>query len=295
MQRYMLELSTGYANFCDAVVAPSESVGEILRERGVTRPIHVVPTGVELELFAAGDDAAMRRRLQLPPDAPVVGHVGRLAPEKNLTFLAEAAAKALQKVHSGRFLVVGSGPSETDIRHAFRAAGVADRLHFAGVCTGSDLADAYHAMDVFAFASKSETQGMVLVEALAAGTPVVAVDAPGAREVVRDGENGRLLDQADVESFAAALAEMMTADKDEAEKLRRRAKQSARPFHRDRSCDAMVGVYEQVRDSQPLAIDPQTSSWPGAMRSIKREWDLWTNRVRSAATALTSENHVRGS
>ena len=90
-------------------------------------------------------------------------------------------------------MIAGSGPLEPTIKDIFKEQGVAKRLHFAGVLKGQDLVDCYHAMTIYAFASVSETQGIVLVEAMAAGIPVVAMDAPGVREVVKDGYNGRLI------------------------------------------------------------------------------------------------------
>src|SRR5690606_3392577 len=116
----------------------------------------------------------------VPADAFVVGHLGRLAPEKNLEFLALAVAEFISREPRAHFLVIGSGPSEGAIRETFTRAGLTSRLHLAGVMQGQALADALHAMDLFAFASFSETQGMVLTEAMAAGLPVVALDAPGA-------------------------------------------------------------------------------------------------------------------
>ncbi|MCB1036875.1 MAG: glycosyltransferase, partial [Acidobacteria bacterium] len=82
MQQAAIELAVGYCNLCDAVIAPSGSIAGLLVERGVEIPIEVIPTGVDLEVFARGDGAAVRRRLKIPQDAFVVGHVGRLAPEK---------------------------------------------------------------------------------------------------------------------------------------------------------------------------------------------------------------------
>ncbi|MFW6163868.1 MAG: glycosyltransferase, partial [Planctomycetota bacterium] len=96
MKRYVVELVTGYANLCDGVIAPSESVEAILHDRGVTTPIAVVPTGVDTETFGSGDGRAARQRLDMPSGAFLIGHVGRLAPEKNLVFLAQALAHTLE-------------------------------------------------------------------------------------------------------------------------------------------------------------------------------------------------------
>ncbi|MBI1389309.1 MAG: glycosyltransferase, partial [bacterium] len=187
MRRFAIELGTSYANLCDRVIAPSQSIESILTERGVIAPITVIPTGVDLHEFAEGDGARFRHRLGLEKNHILIGHVGRLAPEKNLEFLARSVAGFIQSTQSAHFAVVGDGPSRGAIENAFHERSISERLHCTGKLSGRDLIDAYAAMDVFAFASLSETQGMVVSEAMAGGAPVVALDAPGVREVVTDG------------------------------------------------------------------------------------------------------------
>src|SRR6056297_394470 len=151
LKRFTIELATRYANLCDQVFAPSESIRDIIRERGVEKPIEVVPTGVQPERFARGDRTFFRAAHDIPDDAFVVGHLGRLAPEKNLEFLARAVLRFLADHRDAMFLVVGAGPSENAIRKLFSEAGLADRLRIAGVLEKQALANALHAMDVFAF------------------------------------------------------------------------------------------------------------------------------------------------
>jgi len=123
-----------------------------------------------------------------------------------LPYLARAVAQMVGGRPDTRFLVVGEGPAAEDAAEVFRSTGRAQNLVLAGRQTGRDLSDAYAAMDIFAFASRTETQGMVLVEAMASGKPVVALDASGVREVVVDARNGRLLPgKAKEEAFAWAL------------------------------------------------------------------------------------------
>ncbi len=126
----------------------------MLREHHVTSPIEVIPTGVDLRRFAHAKGARARRALKLPREAFVVGHVGRLAPEKNLSFLAKAVAQFLRSEPKAHFLVVGSGPSQEEIEHHFDEDDLRSRLHIAGTLEGQPLADAYAAMNVFAFASQ---------------------------------------------------------------------------------------------------------------------------------------------
>src|SRR5690606_4599465 len=158
-----------------------------------------------------GNGAAVRKQHRIAADATVIGHLGRLAPEKNLAFLAHAVANVVVEQPDVHFLVIGVGPSEQEIEHIFAQAGVADRLHMTGVLQQQALIDALHAMDVFAFASCSETQGIVLTEAMAAGLPVVALDASGVREVVQHERNGLLILDHTTAAFASALKQVTEA------------------------------------------------------------------------------------
>jgi len=186
MQRFVIHLATDYANFSTRVVAPSRSIAGLIRSRGVRSPVDVVPTGVDLAFFGSGQGQRFRRKHRIPEDAVVAGHLGRLAPEKNLTYLAHALVQVVAERPAARFLVVGAGPSSEAIQACFDDQGFANRLIMAGELSGQALVDAYDAMDLFVFASQSETQGMVLAEAMAAGKPVIALDASGVREVVSD-------------------------------------------------------------------------------------------------------------
>ncbi|HSP57954.1 MAG TPA: glycosyltransferase, partial [Halomonas sp.] len=187
MRRFAIALATQYTWLCDEVIAPSESIRDLLLERNANPVLSVVPSGVNTVRFADGEGQRWREPLGIPAGAYVIGHLGRLAREKNLAFLAEAVCRALVALPEAHFLVVGEGEARRFMRDIAQTHGVAARCHFTGRLQGQALIDAYHAMDVFAFASHSETQGMVVAEAMAAGLPVVAVSAPGVSEVVRDG------------------------------------------------------------------------------------------------------------
>ena len=264
-------------------------MAELIAERGVERPIAEVPTGVDVEFYAAGQRDALRRELGLSEKNLVLGHLGRLAPEKNLEYLARAAAEATAGHENTWFLVVGSGPSEDEIRRIFSQAGVEKRLILAGRKTGPDLADAYAAMDLFLFASRSETQGMVLTEAMAAGKPVIALDASGAREVVRDGRNGRLLpgDASTVE-FAAAVVEA-AGDRGKLEQMSRQAVATAREFSREKCSRKLADLYTAlVREHQASGAEKTAdhSVWDMVLERLKAEWDLAAGVASAAVEAL---------
>jgi 1,2-diacylglycerol 3-alpha-glucosyltransferase len=296
LRRFVIDLCTEYANLCDQVLAPSESVQAVLRDRGVETPIEVVPTGVDVSHFARGDGHRLRHELGIPDDSFVVGYLGRLAPEKNLRFLGEATARFLRRRRGSCFLVVGEGSSQAELSRIFTRSGLSGRLYLAGTRQGQDLVDAYHAMDVFAFASQSETQGMVLTEAMAAGCPVVGLDAPGVREVIDDGENGRLVPGQHARPFAASLAWVAGREGWEYEALREAARATARRFSMSATAEKALGIYRSLLDShargKPAERDRE-ASWQPILRRVETEWALLSTRAQAASKAVFGRNFLR--
>lgn len=133
IQRGAARLAAAYCNLCDAVIAPSQSIADVLRHEEVTASIEVIPTGVEVERFSHGFGRRARSRHGIPQDALVVGHVGRLAPEKNLAFLAEAVAAFVHQNRRAHFFVIGVGPAQKDVLRTFAPAELPGRLHLAGI------------------------------------------------------------------------------------------------------------------------------------------------------------------
>jgi glycosyltransferase involved in cell wall biosynthesis len=286
LRRFVIELATHYGNLADHVFAPSESIASLLRQRGVIRPITVLPTGVDIVRFAHGDGDGFRTTAGIASDAYVVGHLGRLAPEKNLLFLAESVAAFLESEPRACFLVGGSGPSEAEIRSLFAARGLTDRLHMVGTLDGQQLVDAYHAMHVFAFASKSETQGMVLTEAMAAGLPVVALDASGVREVVQDGYNGRLLSGQSAEDFRVALASFAKMTAAEVRDLRDGALVTAKKFSIRQKAALALDCYAALLSRELVTRHEEIQRWERILDLIQAEWNIVKGVAESAGTAL---------
>ena len=289
LKRFMIELSTGYANLSDHVFAPSESVMLMMKERGVTTAIDVVPTGIYTEEFARGAGKVFRKKFKIPTNAFVVGHIGRLAPEKNLEFLARAVAKFLKKEPNAHLLIGGTGPSEESIKEIMAQEGLTDRLHLAGMLKGKDLVNAYHAMDVFVFASQSETQGLVVTEAMAAGIPVVAVDAPGVREVVKDFVNGRLLMEESVEDFVSALVWLKKQPILRIKKIKKACKETAQHFTMKDCAQRALKIYVSLTINNGFCRrNKDENFWPKAIHSIQTQWGLAKN-LTQAAGAFMSE------
>ncbi len=285
VQRFLVALATGYCNLADQVFVPSESVAGILEERKVETPIAVVPTGVNTAHFASGNGEDMRRYFGIPTAAFVAGHLGRLSPEKNLNFLAESMAQFLVDNPEAHFMVIGTGPSEDSVKELMREKGVDARVHFTGLLKGADLVNAYHAMDVFVFASKSETQGLVVTEAMAAGLYVVALDAPGVREVVRDKENGRLLMEEDTSAFAQAVTECMQMERGAREPFLKAARATAEEFSVSNCATRALAVYEKARGAK-LRSNAAETEWPKLIERLKTEWGMLKNMGRAAGAAV---------
>lgn len=279
-------IAVEYGNLCDIVIAPSESIAEEQARQGLESPTRVVPTGVDYEAFAEGDGRAGRRRAGIAMDGKVIGHVGRLAREKNLIFLSQAVGRVLQQRRDVRFLIVGSGPATDEMNDEFRLMNVQKQVVFTGALEGQELVDAYHAMDVFVFASRTETQGMVLTEAMAGGTPVVALDAPGAREVVRDGENGRLVSEQRQVSFVDATVDVLDADAERRDSLRRAARETAKRFSMEHCAERLIEVYREAIDMHETAGKRDTGTWSRLLNQVEQEWRLWTSRIDATSSAL---------
>ncbi len=294
MKRFAIELAGNYCDLCDRAIAPSESVADILRERGVDVPIDAVPTGVDTQAFADGDGESVRDDCGIGRDAFVVGYVGRLAPEKNLPFLAAAVADFVASTENTAFLVVGDGPSAADIERAFADRGIRNRLHLAGVRSDQDLVDAYHAMDLFAFASQSETQGLVLLEAMAAGKPVIAVDANGVRDLVDTGRNGILLPRENKEAFTRGLCRAHECPANEWQDLVAGAGQTAADNDVHTCIERVLKVYDAARAAPRTKSQDADDRWQSVVRLLQREWELCCKHLAATNESLTATATDRG-
>lgn len=293
LKRFVINLSTNYANLCDLVFAPSKSIASIIRDHGVKSPIVTLPTGVNTDLYLDADGAAFRKRLNIPNDAFVVGHLGRLTKEKNLDFLVQAVIDFLQNTTARAkacFLLIGVGPMKAIIEDYFKRTGLSDRIYTEGLLDAKSVVDAYAAMDVFVFSSKSETQGMVITEAMAAGTPVVAIDAPGVREVVNDSVNGRLLCSEDVKDYSKAIDGIASCSIKQKMSLSAEAKQTADRFSLKRSADKALTHFELLINSPVKQRGKEYHVWTHAMRTVRSDWERIKDLSIAAKTAVQSDS-----
>ena len=197
-------------NAVDAVVAPSRQLAEVLERYGVTRPVRTIPTGLNLDEFARGDGGAFRARHGIAADRPVMLLVGRVAHEKNIGFLLRVLGEVIRSVPNVLLVIAGEGPALIGLRRAAADAALAGNVLFVGYLDRrGPLLDCYRAADVFVFASRTETQGLVLLESLALGVPVVSTAVLGTKEVLANAA-GAIVVEEDVAEFAAAVTRVLT-------------------------------------------------------------------------------------
>ncbi|WZO96942.1 glycosyltransferase family 1 protein [Isosphaeraceae bacterium EP7] len=222
-----------FHNRTSETYVPSRSTIADLEARGFRRLV-LWPRGVDAQLFRPDrpERDEIRRALGFAPDAPVIVHVGRLAPEKNVEFLGQALDLVARAMPLARILIVGDGPS----RPALEAT-LADRARFVGYRTGDDLADHFASGDLFAMTSKTETFGNVVLEAMSCGLPVVGIAAGGVGETIKEGRTGLLIPPA---APPSALADRLTELLDDAVERRRMA-DAARQYALSQSWHAIMG------------------------------------------------------
>ncbi|MCB1865106.1 MAG: glycosyltransferase [Chromatiales bacterium] len=195
-----------------ATIVPSCAMAERLAAYGVRDGVSVLPTGVPTAQFRIADRATrreqFRQRLGIDPDTPVALFVGRAAHEKNIGFLIESLVIARKRAPSLMLLIAGEGPALTSLRELARKTGQSEVVRFLGYLDRDrDLPDCYAAADLFAFASRTETQGLALIEAMAAGLPVVALAEMGTRDLL-SANRGAMVTNDDTSAFARALADL---------------------------------------------------------------------------------------
>ncbi len=280
-------LANGYANLADAIIAPSQSMKDLLLRQEVRSPISVIPTGIDTERFAKGNCAGNHKRPGLTKEDVVVGHLGRLTAEKNLDFLFAAAVRFLEENPKAQFIFAGDGPMRAEMTARLDKDPVRPRMHFLGPKEGDDVVAFYSAIDVFAFASISETQGLVVAEALASGVPVVALDASGVRDALRHCASCvQLGADASPEAFAAALFGFAGRSTDQIEKDRIAARAGAEPYSIAAMLENVEALYAQVSEVARSEDQQRRSEWERILEGLAAEVDMLENLFRAVGITL---------
>ena len=229
----------------DALVVPSHAMASHLRACGVGGRVEVIPTGLALAEFQGGDGARFRARHGIPPGRPVLVHVGRVAFEKNLEFVLRAVARVREEVPDVLLVVAGEGPALPRLRRLAEELGLGESVLFVSYLDRrTELLDCYRSGDAFVFASRTETQGLVLLEAMALGVPVVSTAVLGTKDLLAAGR-GALVPPEDEAAFAAAIVRLLRDPE-----LRRRLGEEGRALARDwsaeRQAERLADLYREL-------------------------------------------------
>jgi len=201
--------TTSQCNALDALVVPSKAMQNALEAYGVQAPMQVIPTGMEMERFAGGDGARFRSQLGIAPGQPTLVHVGRIAREKNIDFLFRMLRRVVDQRSETVMIVAGEGPALSHCRSCVDSLGLTANVRFVGyLARDTALLDCYKAGDLFVFSSRTETQGLVLLESMALGVPVVSLAYMGTADIVRP-ELGARVAPEDEKGFADIVLSLL--------------------------------------------------------------------------------------
>lgn len=219
-------LSRRQCNEVDAVVVPSRAMEEALRGYGVETRIERIPTGLRPEDFCGGNGRLFRSAHRIYDDRPTLVHIGRLAFEKNVDFVLRVLRRVADQIPEILLVIAGEGPARPSLERQVARLGLGTNVLFVGYLDrGSDLLDCYRAADAFVFASRTETQGLVLLEAMALCVPVVSTAVMGTRDILGPGK-GCLVAEEDEEEFAGQVLRLLR-DAELRNGLRREARRYA--------------------------------------------------------------------
>lgn len=242
-------------NSLDGMVVPSEPMRKVLKGYGITAPTEVIPTGIEPASFVLGDRAAFRAKHGIPQDQPVMLFVGRVAHEKNIGFLLEVVDRIRHQIPDILFIIAGEGPALKSLEHEVRDLRISENVMFVGYMDRhTDLNSCYRAADVFVFSSRTETQGLVLFEAMAQGVPVVSIAELGTRDVLREGL-GVWIAKEDLTDFAEKVVAML-GDKQVRQGLGDSGREYASEWSAQKQAERMLNFYQGVLKSPRSRLSP---------------------------------------
>ncbi len=235
-----------------SLVVPSEAMRRALEDYGVACPMHIIPTGLESSRFGQGDGQRFRHKLGIAPGQPTLVHVGRIAHEKNIDFLFRMLTHVIRQVPDCVMIVAGEGPALGHCRSYAEAQGLSRHVRFVGyLARDTELLDCYQAGDLFVFSSRTETQGLVLLEAMALGVPVVSTAYMGTRDILMPERGARIAP--DDEAGFAQLVALLLQDPEQRRAMSTEARAYAHTWSAPALALRMAELYAAVTGKKQLA------------------------------------------
>lgn len=246
-KKHIRKITTNYSNQCNAVIAPSVAIKKLLIDHQVKSPISIIPSGIDIDNFAkdTGKRDEIRNKYKISPNDVALITACRLTEEKNVEFLVKSFGRIKNLCKSVKFLIVGDGAVRKKLEQIAENLRIKDSIIFTGLVDKKEIINLYQASDIFTFASLTETQGLVAVEAMAAGNPVVAIKASGIEDIIKNGEDGFLTSESE-EEFSNSVVKIIN-DKSLREKMSARAKINSQRFSIEPWVEKVVELYKTLK------------------------------------------------
>lgn len=243
--RYLVR---SFCNTCDVVTTPAKGMEKLLRSYGVTKPIYVIPNGIDLEPYKRADGTAVRTKLGIPSDAVMFSFVGRLAKEKNLPVVLRAVSLLKTEAPKIVLVLIGDGPERPSLQQMAQTLGVAEHVVFAGRVPHTETPSYHAASDAFVMPSITEVNPYAVIEALAGGTPAVAADSFGMREILTDNQDA-LLVPPEPEAFAEAMR-CLAKNENLRNSMSEAARAKAQQYSIQRCAERFLEIYAGALDKR---------------------------------------------
>ena len=245
LRYFARKFSSGQCNQVKGVIAPSSIIVKLLKSYGVENKINIIPTGINSEKFTFGDGKKFKATFNIPDNKKILLNVSRVAYEKNIGLLLEVVDKVRQEIPDIMLIIAGEGPAKNTYQKQVKHLNLESNIAFVGYLDrDTELLDCYHSADIFVFSSITETQGLVLLEAMAAGTPVVSVAAMGTKDILLDCP-GAVITAGEVEEFSEKIIHLLK-DEQTYEKTKLAAVNYAKQWDSTLLAENMLKFYQQT-------------------------------------------------
>ncbi len=256
------QFTKSQCNSVDAVVVPSRPMLDTLLDYGVEARTAIIPTGLQMEKFERGDGDAFRNQHKIPKERPTLVHVGRIAYEKNIDFLLHMLAQVKTTIPNVLMVIAGEGPALKHLQELAKKLSLQENILFVGYLSRDhELMDCYKAGNIFVFSSRTETQGLVLLEAMALGVPVVSTAIMGTKDILDSGK-GALVAEDDLSDFSNKVIQLLQNPT-----LLKQLSEEARAYAQTWSAAALA---EKMQNLYVDVLNQQTATFPEILPDTKQ-------------------------
>lgn len=262
------KLETFYCNRADLVLAPSEKLRRVLEDKmDIETSVKVLPTGIDLKEFEKANDKDFRKKYKIPDKKKILLYVGRLGSEKNVSFIIRSFAKVVKKNKDAFFVIAGDGKDKESLVNLGKELNLEDNILFLGFLEREETIKAFKACDIFLFASKTDTQGLVLSEAAAARKPIVLLRDPGLTPLVENNKNAFVVSENENE-YAEKVLKLLQ-DENLYDNMAINSQEIAERYSIEIQAEKLLDYYNELIENH------KSASWRAKMwRKLKKPIDI---------------------